>query len=306
MKTSQILFLSTLYASAHSYMAPKDVGSMPRNLGTPESMSRSHTPDSMDSARPSMECVDSTAKPSCDCTCTNGIRFNQTLSTDAPESPSCSTCEAEKEQYLVQLAINAGLATAREQQLKTDFENAAARETQLKTDLDAAALREQQLQIDFATASAHEQSLETDLEHALSREQQLKSHLDSASTREQHLTASLESKEEAHLATQRDLEAQLKPFKSPTFSIQKCYFTTTKRALTDFYIKDTEMTAYKCKHICRGSRFFGLSDGTSCYCGDVLSEELVEAGDAVCRVKCGGDGYACGGVGVTRVFRYEY
>lgn len=183
-------------------------------------------------------------------------------------------------------------------------DNASTREVQLKTDLNNEALREQQLKTDFASASAREQSLKTDLEHAFSREQRLKADLDSASIREQSFKTDLETSQQTcqidsqtHLATQRDLEAQLKPFKSPTFTIQKCYFTTTKRALTEFYIKDAEMMAYKCKHICRSSRFFELSDATSCYCGDVLSEELVEAGDAVCRVKCGGDRYACGGEG---------
>ncbi|EUC33242.1 hypothetical protein COCCADRAFT_5179 [Bipolaris zeicola 26-R-13] len=297
MKTSHILFLSTLYASAHSYMAPQPVGSMPRNLGTPDSMRSSYTCGN--GAKPSVECVDSTAKPSCDCTCTNGIRFNQTLSTDAPENASCGTCEAEKEQCLVQLAINAGLATAREQQLKTDFENASARETQLKTDLANAAARERQLKTDFDTATAREQSLKTDLENAISREQQLNTKLETSQQ-------TCQTNEQSHLAAQHDLEAQLKPFKSSVFKIQKCYFTTAKRALTDFYIKDLDMTAYKCKHICRGSKFFGLSDGHSCYCGNTLSADLTEAGDAVCRVKCGGDVYACGGVGTTRVFVYEY
>ncbi|KAF5851823.1 hypothetical protein GGP41_000577 [Bipolaris sorokiniana] len=250
-------------------------------------------------AKPSLECVDSTAKPSCDCTCTNGIRFNRTLSTDAPGSASCATCEAEKEQCLVQLAINAGLATAREQQLKTDFENASAREAQLKTDLDNAAAREQQLKTDFDTAFAREQSLKTDLENALSREQQLTTSLE---TEKQ----TCQTKEQTHLAKQHDLEDQLKPYKSTSFKIQKCYVTTAKHALTDFYIKDLEMTAYKCKHICRGSKFFGLSDGHSCYCGNALNTDLTETDVAMCKVKCGGDIYACGGVGTTRVFTYEY
>lgn len=266
-------------------------------------------------ATPSVECVDTTTKPSCDCTCTNGIRFNQTLSTDEQGSASCGTCDAEKEQCLVQLAINAGLATAREQQLKTEFENASARETQLKTDLENAAAREQQLKTDFDTASAREQSLKAALDLAFSREQQLKTDLDLASARSQHLATTLETSqqtcqtnEQTHLAAQRDLEAQLKPYKSPRFKLQKCFFSSPDNPalIPDLHINDPQMTAYKCKHICRGSRFFGLQHGTSCYCGNALSPHLTEASDAVCRVKCGGDIYACGGIGAMRIFTYEY
>jgi len=57
--------------------------------------------------KPSIDCTDpSSESPNCSCTCTNGITFNQTLSstfpTDTISGPSIDECQADKTQCLTQ------------------------------------------------------------------------------------------------------------------------------------------------------------------------------------------------------------
>ncbi|EUC51168.1 hypothetical protein COCMIDRAFT_62753, partial [Bipolaris oryzae ATCC 44560] len=62
------------------------------------------------SATPSLECGPQSSEPNCDCTCSNGIQFNQPLSLGSPRSRISDDCQTERGECLL-----------REQQLANDF-----------------------------------------------------------------------------------------------------------------------------------------------------------------------------------------
>ncbi|EUC40137.1 hypothetical protein COCMIDRAFT_60758, partial [Bipolaris oryzae ATCC 44560] len=47
-------------------------------------------------ATPSLECVDPLARPTCSCSCTNGVIFNQILPMSPQKDTNCDSCELEK------------------------------------------------------------------------------------------------------------------------------------------------------------------------------------------------------------------
>ncbi|EMD58912.1 hypothetical protein COCSADRAFT_348326 [Bipolaris sorokiniana ND90Pr] len=61
-------------------------------------------------ATPSLERVPPSSEANCDCTCFNGIRFNQPFSLGSSNDRMCDGCQAEKEECLLG-----------EQQLAFDF-----------------------------------------------------------------------------------------------------------------------------------------------------------------------------------------
>ncbi|EUC40161.1 hypothetical protein COCMIDRAFT_44244, partial [Bipolaris oryzae ATCC 44560] len=51
--------------------------------------------------KPTPNCVDSSEKPTCACTCSNGITFNQPLSLNPPTCPSDEVCQKAKDDCLL-------------------------------------------------------------------------------------------------------------------------------------------------------------------------------------------------------------
>ncbi|XP_014557207.1 hypothetical protein COCVIDRAFT_97929, partial [Bipolaris victoriae FI3] len=47
-------------------------------------------------AKPSLACTDLSLKPTCFCTCSNGVMFDETLPHSSHGTSSCNDCEAEK------------------------------------------------------------------------------------------------------------------------------------------------------------------------------------------------------------------
>ncbi|XP_014562436.1 hypothetical protein COCVIDRAFT_55005, partial [Bipolaris victoriae FI3] len=61
-------------------------------------------------ATPSLECIPQSSEANCDCTCSNGIQFNQPLSLGSTSNRLSGDCQVEKDECLL-----------REAQLAYDF-----------------------------------------------------------------------------------------------------------------------------------------------------------------------------------------
>ncbi|EMD97614.1 hypothetical protein COCHEDRAFT_1019003, partial [Bipolaris maydis C5] len=79
----------------HMDSMPHHQDSLQQNLRSINVLSDSY--QCKNGATPSLECVDPLAKPTCSCSCTNGVIFNQTLSVSPQKDNNCDSCELEKE-----------------------------------------------------------------------------------------------------------------------------------------------------------------------------------------------------------------
>ena len=214
--------------------------------------------------------MDPSVPPSCSCSCSNGITFNQTLPANLVGGSQVSpdTCQVDKDQCL-----------QRENNCKDSLAAQTELANQLKTNLDdeerahATKLENLKKQCD-AQEQAHTAGL-TELEKEL---ETTKQKLDVA--RNNH--------------TGYDEEWNQKPF-----TYLGCYQdSASTRVLADVMVTDAKMTIPKCAKICQSFRYHGLEIGKECFCGNTLRgnpalkpSSCTDAcyGDA--NSKCGGRGF---------------
>ncbi|KAJ5023574.1 WSC domain-containing protein [Bipolaris maydis] len=108
MRASWALFIPSLCVGIHAFGHPPVGGPTQHVLGSVDVSGQSYTCNN--GATPSLECVPQSSEANCDCTCSNGIHFNQPLSFGSSGNPIPDGCQAEKEECLL-----------REQQLANDF-----------------------------------------------------------------------------------------------------------------------------------------------------------------------------------------
>ena len=163
-----------------------------RTLSTSQS---SHIPIG---ANPSLECVVPSASPSCSCTCSNGILFNQTLTATPPTGSSThpDTCQADKDQCL-----------QREQQLSAQITDAqqARKECEEKSTTEMNGAQQKYLE------------REQDLLAQLNEAQQANVNC------QQKALTDLNDAKEAHTKREKELSAQLTQCQKNVFTYDGCY-----------------------------------------------------------------------------------
>ncbi|KAG9003884.1 hypothetical protein FRB94_002801 [Tulasnella sp. JGI-2019a] len=82
-----------------------------------------------------------------------------------------------------------------------------------------------------------------------------------------------------------------------TWTLQGCYQDQSSRTLSSYSTTSSTMTPAVCQAFCttKGTTFAGLENATECYCGNLISPNVLLAASN-CQTKCGGDATQyCGG-----------
>lgn len=88
------------------------------------------------------------------------------------------------------------------------------------------------------------------------------------------------------------------------FVYQGCYTDQgDNRVLADKVIGDDKLTLRRCAAECVGYNWFGVENGSGCYCGTSLSADAEKRPEEECSVKCAGSNcQTCGGADRINVF----
>ncbi|KAH7320609.1 WSC domain-containing protein, partial [Stachybotrys elegans] len=91
----------------------------------------------------------------------------------------------------------------------------------------------------------------------------------------------------------------------PGWSFDSCYTDDWERTLAVTEpASSTAMTPAACAALCTGYRFFGVENGSECYCGDNIDPARLAADQTTCSIPCTGQAnFVCGGGWRLSVYR---
>lgn len=212
--------------------------------------------------KPSFECTDNSAQPNCNCacTCSNGLLFNRTLSA-VPTSgslPGSDTCNVDRDECL---------------QREEDYKNSLAAQSTLINQMTADLDNEKQ---------THSVDMETLQSQCNAQEQ-------TCTTRQNELEAQLKTTQQALEAARNNQTAIIQEWNSKPFAWHGCYQDSTKRVLSDVYVKDDQMDTGKCSRICYGYRYYGVEAGKECWCGNNMNGNPARYVWTQCNTQCPGN-----------------
>jgi len=225
--------------------------------------------------KPSVQCMDPSVPPTCSCSCSNGINFNQTLSATLAggSQPSPDTCQADNEQCL-------------------------QRENNCKDSLAAQRTLAEQLQTNLVE---EERAHTTKLENLKNqREAQEQAHI----TRETELKNQLETTKQAVEVARNNHTACVKEWNQKPFTYLGCYEDSIQnRVLDDVTVSSDLMTIATCAKICQSFRYYGVEFSSYCFCGNTWKRNPA-AKSSNCNWTCKGDANTiCGGYGAIGIYQ---
>ncbi|EUC28344.1 hypothetical protein COCCADRAFT_109432 [Bipolaris zeicola 26-R-13] len=258
-------------------------------------------------ATPAATCTDPSNVPTCACSCSNGVTYNEPLSAHTSRNPSPfpDTCQAEKGECLDREKIlTAQVTEAQEKHTECEATSLADRQ---KAELDA--LQQDQnckLELsnkDVEISQCKRQS--TDDVHAANSacKVQLSSKDIEITQCKQKSTIDLNAANSSCKAKEDALNTRLSNYKKKNYRYLGCYTDSANRVISGKETIDVRMTPQMCAAICENSTFFGLEYNRYCYCGTgIMNNHKLVSGDQ-CDRKCQGDnGQICGGTWRASVY----
>ncbi|EMD67463.1 hypothetical protein COCSADRAFT_34263 [Bipolaris sorokiniana ND90Pr] len=291
MRASLVFLVSTLSIGVYSFETQQVLGSA-NPAGT--------SYQCQNGATPAATCTDPSNVPTCSCSCSNGVMYNESLSAHTSRNPNPfpDTCQAEKDNCLErEKTLTAQVTEAQEKRTECEATSLADRQ---KAELDALQ-QDQKCKVELSNKDVEisqcKQQSNNDINAANSAcKAQLSSKDIEITQCKQKSTNDLNAANNACNAKETQLNAKFSDYQKNNYRYVGCYEDNNSRVLAKHSKRDTNMTPEMCASFCQDYTYFGVEVGWECYCDNAIKSGYRKVSGGDCGYKCQGDsGQICGG-----------
>ncbi|EUC43151.1 hypothetical protein COCMIDRAFT_38882 [Bipolaris oryzae ATCC 44560] len=291
MRASLVFFVSALSVGVYSFETQQVLGSA-NPVGT--------SYQCQNGAAPAAACTDPSNVPTCSCSCSNGVMYNEPLSAHTSRNPNPfpDTCQAEKDDCLErEKTLTAQVTEAQEKHTECEATSLADRQ---KAEMDALQ-QDQNCKLELSNKDVEisqcKQQSTNDINAANSAcKAQLSSKEIEITQCKQKSVNDLNAANSSCKAKEDALNTKFSNYQKNNYRYIGCYEDNNSRVLAQHSKHDTKMTPQMCASICQNYTYFGVEIGSECYCGNTIKSGYKKVDGGACSSKCQGDaGQICGG-----------